>query len=223
MLLARTDTIAGIPATAARAVARVCAQGWHTYLEDIRRTLEQAGHDEDPQQVVTRFVKDGYLQLATGLPADYDLAWELTMKGNALAMARFGHPLKRAKADLLLQGLVARASVLNADPDGLFFVDRLRVFGSYLDTDRQELGDLDVELVLSRRVSAAALTAYGRSAQRSFANQTEQAFWAQTEFIRQLKNRSPYIQITLEDTDSYDAGARTVFERSPEESNPRRQ
>lgn len=64
-----------------------------------------------------------------------------------LARARFGKPLPRKKDDALVDKAVAvaAATALNALPPEahFFWVTRLAVFGSYLDAQKLELGDLD--------------------------------------------------------------------------------
>ncbi len=63
-----------------------------------------------------------------------------------LARARFGKPLPRKKAEALVKKAVAAAMALNElPPDAQYFwVTRIAVFGSYLDGQKLELGDLDL-------------------------------------------------------------------------------
>ncbi|HCF0591769.1 hypothetical protein [Pseudomonas aeruginosa] len=69
-----------------------------------------------------------------------------TSRMDDLARARFGNPLPRKKAEALIDRSVAAAKALNALPlDAPFYwVTRLAVFGSYLDPQKLELGDLDL-------------------------------------------------------------------------------
>ncbi len=78
--------------------------------------------------------------------------WRPTDAMLTLANARLGKPLARAKADQLVQQMVKQAEQLNADPgDALFYVVKIAVFGSYMDTSKEELGDLDVAWQLLER------------------------------------------------------------------------
>ena len=72
--------------------------------------------------------------------------WRPTAGMNDLAMARFGSPLPRNKADLLIAKLIKNAAVVNSLPVTAteFYVTRVVVFGSYLDKEKSELGDLDI-------------------------------------------------------------------------------
>lgn len=70
----------------------------------------------------------------------------------SLANARLGNPLTRKKADALVAQLIRNAQQLNDAPgDAFYFVTKLAVFGSYLDNERNELGDLDVAWELIQR------------------------------------------------------------------------
>ena len=55
--------------------------------------------------------------------------------------------IKRGKADEIIAWLRERALIVNADPQFLYGVARLIVFGSYL-TDKVKLGDLDIAIEL---------------------------------------------------------------------------
>ncbi|MDF9779301.1 hypothetical protein [Pseudomonas baetica] len=70
-----------------------------------------------------------------------------------LARARFGKPLPRKKANALVTKAVAAAKVLNALPPEApyYWVTRLAVFGSYLDAEKAELGDLDLAWEVEER------------------------------------------------------------------------
>lgn len=73
----------------------------------------------------------------------------------ALAHARFGKPLSRKKAESLVEKAVTAAKALNAlPPDAPYYwITRLVVFGSYLDKQKSELGDLDLAWVIEARPS----------------------------------------------------------------------
>lgn len=67
-----------------------------------------------------------------------------TVKGNALANASFGKPISRATATRLLGQVIERARAYNADPVRLLTVTEIVLFGSYLDSAVDLLGDLDL-------------------------------------------------------------------------------
>mgnify|MGYP003482220259 FL=1 len=76
-----------------------------------------------------------------------------TDRMDELARARFGKPLSRKKADALVKKAVAAAKELNALPPEApyFWITRIAVFGSYLDAQKSELGDLDLAWEVEER------------------------------------------------------------------------
>lgn len=60
-------------------------------------------------------------------------------------------PIKRATADRYVSELLQRVEKVNDDPDLLFWVDEVVVFGSYL-TKSATLGDVDLAVMYTRRV-----------------------------------------------------------------------
>jgi hypothetical protein len=73
-------------------------------------------------------------------------------------MATFLRPMTRAKAESVLSGVIARAVAYNDDADKLHWIDELVVFGSYLDPENNQIGDLDltcrVSIVNNENISA---------------------------------------------------------------------
>jgi predicted nucleotidyltransferase len=76
-----------------------------------------------------------------------------TDRMDALAHARFGKPLARKKAQALVKKAVAAAKALNTLPPEApyYWITRLAVFGSYLDDQKSELGDLDLAWEVEQR------------------------------------------------------------------------
>lgn len=76
-----------------------------------------------------------------------------TDRMDALAHARFGKPLSRKKAEALVKKAVAAAKALNTLPPEApyYWITRLAVFGSYLDDQKSELGDLDLAWEVEQR------------------------------------------------------------------------
>lgn len=105
-----------------------------------------------------------------------------------LAHARFGKPLPRKKAEALVAKAVAAAKTLNALPPEApyYWVTRLAVFGSYLDTHKLELGDLDLAWEVEERPGvrghAMMAIAYNRDGL-----QTTRA---------QVSPKGPYVRLT---------------------------
>jgi hypothetical protein len=92
------------------------------------------------------FISDGYIGESEG-------RFVPTQRMAQLPMARFGKPLPRKKAAVLLEQAIANAQAVNAEPADaqLYYVTSLAVFGSYLDESKSELGDLDLAWSLEER------------------------------------------------------------------------
>ena len=52
-------------------------------------------------------------------------------KGNSLAVAKMLPRINRAKADALLKGAIDRAAIVNSQPENLYWVTEVWVFGSF--------------------------------------------------------------------------------------------
>lgn len=88
--------------------------------------------------------------LDRGLIAFADEEYRLTEAGEAFARgsAKARTPLPKALS--VLDGFLSRANALNADPDGIGYVDELWLFGSVL-REEETVGDIDIAMVTSRR------------------------------------------------------------------------
>ncbi|WP_112330824.1 hypothetical protein [Cereibacter johrii] len=71
--------------------------------------------------------------------------WSLTGAGRRLALDPLRPRFGRDKADQIIAAVTARARLINSDPDRLHRV-KLRLFGSALDTDRHDFGDVDISV-----------------------------------------------------------------------------
>jgi hypothetical protein len=198
MQVSKTDVVCGVPAPTARMLMRA-------YYD--QRTVEAACGvlglgPGDAMEKLRAFEAEGYVERAG--PADDGGWWIVTIKGSALAQARFGKPITRATAQRLLTGVVGRARNYNSDPRYLLTVRRIQVFGSYLVPGASRLGDLDLTVSIVRREAdgeryVQRVYDYARDSGRHFAALQELLFWPERELLMMLKNRSTAISITDED------------------------
>lgn len=93
-----------------------------------------------------QLVADGFIETSGGISRP-------TARMSELATARFGKPLPRKKAGALIKKALEAAKALNALPPEApyYWITRLAVFGSYLDADKSELGDLDLAWEVEER------------------------------------------------------------------------
>lgn len=196
MRVSKTDAIAGLPAELARAIVRKF-RGRQIVADAVDDLLEGTGFGL--QAVFAALEAAGYMEKVR-VDNDGDVWWDATIQGNALAMASFGKPISRRAADRLVSELLERARGYNADPGKPMFINTLRVFGSYLSPEIDPIGDIDIALTYGRRITdRKALADYTRASGRSFGTYIDQVMWPQTELFLHLKNRSAFINITLED------------------------
>jgi hypothetical protein len=216
MRLAKTETIAGLPAPAARAFLR--RTRFADFDEEWALSLLSSHGAADPHSTLLGFEDAGYIERAEHSPGSHPW-WRTTTLGNALAMASFGKPITRKTADRLVAELVQRAKAYNSDPTKPCFVQRLRIFGSYLNTAVDPLGDVDVELVLGQRTTdPKELLRYGTASGRSFPTFTDHLLWPRKEAALILKNRSTAINITTEDIDQLTAKAEIIYSIAEDET-----
>jgi hypothetical protein len=216
--LSKTDQVAGVGAEVARAVARAARPG-QVWVERIAQAAKVTV--PEARAAAEALADSGYL---AEVRDDGEVLWQATSEGLALAMASFQRPVSRAKAELLVAGLMGRAAAWNADPGKAVWIDRLRIFGSYL-TDAPALGDVDVAVELNRRArfeDRGQWAAYVNRSGRVFANLVERVAWPQTEAVQHLRNRSGYLSLHLEEIARYTDKWLVAYQRrlSPGEAPP---
>jgi hypothetical protein len=208
MRVAKTDTIAGLPAELARSIVRKF-RGREMVADVVADLIEGTGLE--PEAVLVGLEAAGYLEKVR-VDNDGDVWWDTTIQGNALAMASFGKPISRKTADRLVSELLERAHAYNADPGKPLFINTLSVFGSYLSPEIDPLGDVDIELTYGRRITdQKARSDYTRASGRSFGTYFDQLMWPQTELVQHLKKRSAFINITLEDITKISDTFETIY------------
>ncbi|MEI6623634.1 MAG: hypothetical protein WCP28_17220 [Actinomycetes bacterium] len=179
--------------------------------------IEQGLSTDDASDLLDCLVEAGYLKTKQYHdPGSGTLTvFATTISGGALAGAAFTRPISRKKAEQLLDGLVARAALYNDTPDKPMVVAQVSVFGSYLDPQASELGDLDVQVTLEPRTAEATdpawLLDYAADSGRNFSNIVECLAWAEREVFLLLRNRSSYISITTESLDRLTDRSQVVY------------
>lgn len=159
-MIRRDQQIAGMPAADARELMRkigasgvtasfvddVLGDGWdgRRVIEDLE-ALGFVGRVDPSLHHMVRFGSGDNR-------VDVDV-WGTTVAGNALAKARIGKPISRRRAQDQLDGLLARVAAVNDDPQGVFVVEQVAVFGSFAAGEADQVGDVDVSLVFDRRVT----------------------------------------------------------------------
>lgn len=198
--LQRGVLIGGIEPETARAIARACHHGWVS----TREVAAQLKLPPDDAGRMLRSLEDaGFLEHCDGSSAGETDEWNATVSGGALTMAKFLKPISRARADILLAGVLERAAAFDADEEKPYVISEMLVFGSYLRPDVSELGDLDLAVTFAERQPGSAtpdaLLDYAYGSGHRFPHIAAAAGWAQTELLRLLRKGSGYINVHTED------------------------
>ncbi|MFC3897986.1 hypothetical protein ACFOWZ_41520 [Lentzea rhizosphaerae] len=224
MRLSKDQLVEGIPAEQARELMRIYRV--NPGLTEFAVDLLEVG-EADAEKLLERFVEAGYLEIAER-DRNGVAWWFTTIRGNALANASFAKPITRATAQRHLDGFLERVRTYNADRSKPYSVTRVTVFGSYLDSTQDRLGDLDLAIQVVRRGSTEeylkrrdAITA---ASSRRFGSYFERLVWPLRELGLYLKDRKPAINITDEDVSAltdqwsnvYDIRADESAEQPPE-------
>ena len=105
------------------------------------------------KKIIDQLIKDEYLILnKKKYRNEYYYELVALPKGMSFGNANAIPAISRQKATQMLNDLIKRAEIINANKDLAYFVERIKVFGSYL-SDKEKLGDLDVGVKISNRNS----------------------------------------------------------------------
>lgn len=123
---------------------------------------------EEADAFLRRLANAGYVEWAwNGTPAENN-DWTLTEHGRRLAADELGPRLSRQAVDSIIETVTTRARAINADPDRIARVTELRLFGSALDNDRKDFGDVDIEarIEIRKLPTAEVARAHGKIASK---------------------------------------------------------
>lgn len=136
-------------------------------------------------------------------------------------MAQKSHGILRSTAKSLLEKLVGRAREANARPEFVYSVARIAVFGSYVSSDKEKLGDLDVAIELVPRYQGAD---FDQAREEAFiqrgpetGNIIDRYMFAYNEVARFLRNRSACMSLhTYEELAKLNADHLVIYDRASE-------
>ena len=174
--------------------------------ERVAKVLKQP--DVVAKQLIKQLIEDDYLVLTKEKLSDiYQYELKETEKGRRFGIANASKPISRQKATQLLNELIERAKTINTSDELVYFVESIKVFGSYL-SDKDTLGDLDVGVKLTRKHKSGDFTkhnqkriALAKANGRQFSNSTEELFWPHREVMLMLKGKQRGLSLHDEDED----------------------
>jgi hypothetical protein len=166
VLIDKKDNIAGVPIVQVRdALRRIAGAGDHVYPQALAHYAKIGL--EEAQRVVDALVIQRRLLPGEADP-DGDLFYDFTTAGYGLANASAGRRFKKATAQRALDELLQRAEALNDNPRARYGVDKIVLFGSFLDPAAAEVSDVDLAIgtvMIQQPTPQEAADAYFRMVQ----------------------------------------------------------
>lgn len=200
MRVRSTDIVAGVPAKEARAIVREIRE------HDTQGLPVEYLETRVGREVLTRFVDEGFLEPTTPHHADRPACLMTTIRGNALAGASFGPPTPRAKAQRELEAFLDRVREVNANPDLMYWIVHVDLFGSFLDPTIDPVGDIDLAVEFRGRWDPndhARFRLWSRERVEATGpaslDAMQQTYWPKREVDLRLKNRRPVLSICESD------------------------
>ncbi|MDR1007430.1 MAG: nucleotidyltransferase domain-containing protein [Campylobacteraceae bacterium] len=132
----------------------------------------------------------------------------MTSNGQALCVARSTPPLNKAKADKIFNEFMERVEEINNSNYYLYKVKKLLLFGSYLNSDKEDFGDIDIALDLKRKIDNLDDHKKAREERiqevkqkgKYFSNYMKEILYPESEVMFKLKNKCRYINLhSIED------------------------
>ena len=179
--------------------------GGHPALQ-VRRLMRKAGRRRLTPQLVQEILgcsdtsaRKLMVDLqAEGLVECVNGRVEVSIKGNAFAMARTAAPLRQRTAERLIADMVNRAHAVNRDEKWAYRVRALVLFGSCVRGETRP-NDVDIACELAPRFDGErqSLLEQDRRAARGygFRNLSQWASWPQMEVFQFLKSRARGLSI----------------------------
>ena len=120
----------------------------------VNRIPEQA---TPARALVGQLLKDGMIEVNADFSDSQQVAYQITIKSNAMQATRRVPCINRVKAEKLLADFLQCVEEVNAHPDLLDWVTEVRVFGSYL-TNSDELDEIGLEIKKERRPASGSFS-----------------------------------------------------------------
>ncbi len=219
MRIDRSELIAGIPILKIRDFLR-WASGDEWRLEALCDRLKISKHKA--QLVLRELIARGWVERMPKDKWSPGVRWlRRTLDGGSLASARAVPPIARDKAETMLAELLRRVVEVNANDHLAYVVTEVRVFGSFLDAKRRELGDIDLVLVLDHRaIEGRDIAKYSleraRRSGKSLPSFMARLAYGQNEVLRLLKGGNNYLSFhPASDLVQTGAASKIVFPQKP--------
>ena len=144
MRIKRNERIAGVPVLKIRDFFnRLNSADGNTFSQDRLCDLFHLSCEEGAQ-LIKELQDRRFIEETEG-------GYSLTLHGAALSIARCVPPINKEKADSLLADFMDRVREVNESDEYLYRVSGVWLFGSYIDDNATDYGDIDIAVQLSRK------------------------------------------------------------------------
>jgi hypothetical protein len=182
-------------------VLRWAARGDLATRPGLESALQSVAAPE-PAGSITALTDAGYLEQDRRGGRDL---WSVTVQGMALAKARLGRPMTRAKAQANVDALLGRVREVNADNDCLYWIELVSLFGSFAIPAIAMVGDVDLHVITRHRQDGdehvRRIKEIANESGRSFSSYFERLTFAQMEFYRRVRGRNQRLDIQFDDVE----------------------
>jgi len=129
--------------------------------------------------------------------------YQLTSKGQTLCAARSVPPMNKEKADKIFNEFMQRVEEINNNDYYLCKVEKILLFGSYLNSENDDYGDIDIAFELKRKIDnfdefEKAKKKHIRELEQNgkhFSDFMDEMFYPEKEVKLKLKNKCRYISL----------------------------
>lgn len=162
---------------------------------------------DECQPIVDGLLKDGFVELK-------DANYHFTDSSTRLLNAKITKGVTKDEAIELLNKVIKKAEMINANPEFGHTVDKLYIFGSYL-TDKELLGDLDIGYVIKETPGAFTSEQQKSKLNENTYRYTSFAGSKYREVMRLLKLNNKHISLhTLSEIVSMNTAYAQIFPRA---------
>ena len=138
----------------------------------------------------------------------------LTDKSIGFANAKLTPPITKVKAKSIVDDLINRAMQINTNPYFVGQITSIKLFGSYIDPNKEDCGDIDVIVEIKRKnnisYEEATEISYRRTNHKIMSLVDRMGYAEYIEPMKYLKNKNKYLSFCSDDASMHKC--ETIYE-----------
>lgn len=196
MRISRKETIANIPILKIRDFFDyLCKYNIETITLEI--ACEYLKIDETKaNSLLKKLLEEEYIEMSSD-------NYKITLKGSALRNARCVYPINREKTDKIVADLMLRIEEININDYYLYRVSKILLFGSYINKEAVDFGDIDIAFELEKKIKDSEafeklnrqFVKKAKDRGKRFSSFIDEMFYSRHVVLLKLKNRNRYISL----------------------------